>query len=84
MPYLDKPFNVSKESFDAIFGSAKLMYIASVSAYLVSNRNSNSNSNNKQCVVSSLSLSLNRTPLSPVSLYLFCTPFADTLLHRLV
>jgi len=35
MPYLDKPFNVSKESFDAIFGSAKLMYIASVSAYLV-------------------------------------------------
>lgn len=35
MPYLDKPFNVSKESFDAIFGSAKLMYIASVTAYLI-------------------------------------------------
>jgi uncharacterized integral membrane protein (TIGR00697 family) len=35
MPYLDKPFNISKESFDQIFGSAKLMYIASVSAYLV-------------------------------------------------
>jgi len=35
MPYLDKPFNVSKESFDAIFGSAKLMYIASVFAYLI-------------------------------------------------
>jgi hypothetical protein len=30
LPYLDKPFNVSKEAFDAIFGSAKLMYIASV------------------------------------------------------
>lgn len=35
MPYLDKPFNVSKDSFDAIFGSAKLMYIASMCAYLV-------------------------------------------------
>lgn len=27
MPYLDKPFNVSKDNFDAIFGSAKLMYV---------------------------------------------------------
>lgn len=35
MPYLDKPFNVSKASFDAIFGSAKVMYVASLSAYLV-------------------------------------------------
>jgi len=35
MPYLDKPFNVSKDNFDAIFGSAKLMYIASVVAYLI-------------------------------------------------
>ena len=35
MPYLDKPFNVTPESFDMIFGSAKLMYVASVSAYLV-------------------------------------------------
>lgn len=35
MPYLEAPFNVSKASFDAIFGSAKIMYIASVSAYLV-------------------------------------------------
>lgn len=35
MPYLDASFNVRKEEFDAIFGSAKIMYIASVSAYLV-------------------------------------------------
>lgn len=35
LPYLDKPFNVTQESFDMIFGSAKIMYLASVSAYLV-------------------------------------------------
>jgi queuosine precursor transporter len=35
MPYLEAPFNVSKEQFDAIFGSAKVMYVASLSAYLV-------------------------------------------------
>jgi uncharacterized PurR-regulated membrane protein YhhQ (DUF165 family) len=35
MPYLDKPFNVTQSSFDMIFGSAKLLYVASVSAYLV-------------------------------------------------
>lgn len=35
MPYLDKPFNVTQQSFDMIFGSAKLIYVASVSAYLV-------------------------------------------------
>ena len=35
MPYLDKPFNVSQASFDQIFGSAKLMYVASVTAYLL-------------------------------------------------
>jgi len=35
MPYLDKPFNVPQQSFDDIFGSAKLMYIASVCAYLL-------------------------------------------------
>lgn len=35
LPYLDKPFNVSKEAFDMIFGSAKIMYIASVVAYLI-------------------------------------------------
>ena len=35
LPYLDKPFNVSKESFDTIFGSAKLIYFASVTAYFI-------------------------------------------------
>lgn len=35
MPYLDKPFNVSQESFDMIFGSAKLIYVASICAYVV-------------------------------------------------
>lgn len=35
MPYLDAPFNVRKEQFDAIFGSAKVMYLASLAAYLV-------------------------------------------------
>ena len=35
MPYLDKPFNVTPESFNMIFGSAKLMYVASVFAYLL-------------------------------------------------
>jgi uncharacterized integral membrane protein (TIGR00697 family) len=35
MPYLEAPFNVRKEEFDAIFGSAKVMYVASLTAYLV-------------------------------------------------
>lgn len=35
MPYLDAPFNVSPAAFDAVFGSAKIMYIASLCAYLV-------------------------------------------------
>jgi hypothetical protein len=35
LPYLDKPFNVSPQAFNTIFGSAKLMYIASIAAYLV-------------------------------------------------
>lgn len=35
MPYLDAPFNVRQDQFDAIFGSAKVMYVASLSAYLV-------------------------------------------------
>eukprot|EP01036_Dinobryon_divergens_P039179 gene39179-51584_t len=35
LPYLDRPFNVSKEAFDTIFGSAKLMYVASITAYLL-------------------------------------------------
>ena len=35
MPYLDKPFNVTPDAFNMIFGSAKLMYVASVTAYLL-------------------------------------------------
>ena len=35
LPYLDAPYNVRREEFDAIFGSAKIMYIASLCAYLV-------------------------------------------------
>ena len=35
LPYLDKPFNVSKMAFDMIFGSAKIMYLASLTAYLI-------------------------------------------------
>ncbi len=34
MPYLEAPFNVGKPSFDSIFGSAKVMYIASLCAYM--------------------------------------------------
>ena len=37
MPSWDVPFNVKPEAFDAIFGSAKIMYVASVTAYLVGN-----------------------------------------------
>ena len=35
LPYLDRPFNVSPLAFNTIFGSAKLMYVASIIAYLV-------------------------------------------------
>jgi uncharacterized integral membrane protein (TIGR00697 family) len=35
MPFLPKPFNIAPEHFDAVFGSAKIMYIASVTAYLI-------------------------------------------------
>ena len=35
LPYLDKPFNVTKAAFDMIFGSAKIMYLASLTAYLI-------------------------------------------------
>lgn len=35
MPYLDAPFNVSKKSFVDVFGSSRLMYVASLAAYLV-------------------------------------------------
>lgn len=35
MPRLDRSYNVPEEAFNAVFGSAKIMYLASVSAYLV-------------------------------------------------
>ncbi len=35
MPYLPESFNISQDHFDAVFGSAKIMYIASITAYLV-------------------------------------------------
>ena len=35
MPYLPATYNIAQEHFDAVFASAKIMYIASVSAYLV-------------------------------------------------
>jgi queuosine precursor transporter len=35
MPYLDAPYNVSKKSFDDVFSSSRLMYVASLAAYLV-------------------------------------------------
>ncbi len=34
LPYLNAPYNVKPESFDAVFGSAKGMYIASMVAFL--------------------------------------------------
>jgi uncharacterized integral membrane protein (TIGR00697 family) len=37
MPHWDAPFNVTRESFAQIFGSAKVMYVASLAAYLVGN-----------------------------------------------
>ena len=37
MPAWDVPFNVTQSSFDSIFGSAKIMYIASLIAYVVGN-----------------------------------------------
>ncbi len=35
MPALDAPFNVRRESFNSVFGNARIMYIASLSAYFV-------------------------------------------------
>ncbi len=35
MPHWDVPFNVSAESFDQIFSASRVMYVASLSAYLV-------------------------------------------------
>ncbi|MGE0479926.1 MAG: queuosine precursor transporter [Phycisphaerae bacterium] len=35
MPFLDAPYNVRPDAFNAVFGSAKIMYIASLSAFLL-------------------------------------------------
>jgi queuosine precursor transporter len=35
MPYLDQPFNVAREHFDGVFGTAKVMFVASLAAYVV-------------------------------------------------
>jgi uncharacterized integral membrane protein (TIGR00697 family) len=35
MPHWNESFNIAPEHFHAVFGSAKIMYIASVTAYLV-------------------------------------------------
>lgn len=35
LPYLNKPFNVTPAAFNMIFGSAKVMYVASILAYLI-------------------------------------------------
>lgn len=35
MPRLDKPYNVSEEAFRAIFANARIMYVASLCAFLV-------------------------------------------------
>jgi hypothetical protein len=37
LPYWNVPFNVKPEAFEAVFGSASVMYIASITAYLVNN-----------------------------------------------
>ncbi|MGH7133024.1 MAG: queuosine precursor transporter [Phycisphaerales bacterium] len=35
MPHLDKPYNVSEDAYGSIFANSRIMYIASLSAYLV-------------------------------------------------
>lgn len=35
LPYLHKPYNITPPAFDMIFGSAKIIYLASVGAYLI-------------------------------------------------
>ncbi len=35
MPRLDAPFNVSEDAFQTVFGSSRIMYIASLVAYLI-------------------------------------------------
>jgi len=37
LPYWTAPFNVTPQAFEAIFGSASVMYLASITAYLVNN-----------------------------------------------
>jgi uncharacterized integral membrane protein (TIGR00697 family) len=37
LPHWDAPFNVRPEAFEGIFGSASVMYVASVTAYLINN-----------------------------------------------
>ncbi len=37
MPYWEAPFNVSEKSFSDIFANSRVMYVASLSAYLVGN-----------------------------------------------
>jgi uncharacterized integral membrane protein (TIGR00697 family) len=35
MPFLDAPYNVSQAAYDQVLGSSKLMYVASLIAYLI-------------------------------------------------
>lgn len=35
MPYLDAPYNIAPEHFDAVFANARVMYVASLGAFLV-------------------------------------------------
>lgn len=35
MPRLDAPYNIDEAAFDQVFGSARIMYVASLAAYLV-------------------------------------------------
>lgn len=37
LPFLDAPYNVSEDSFNMIFGSSKMLYIASLCAYTLGN-----------------------------------------------
>ena len=35
MPYLGAPYNIAPEHFDAVFANARMMYVASLGAFLV-------------------------------------------------
>lgn len=37
MPYLDAPFNIDRKHFDAVFANARVMYVASLAAFLFGN-----------------------------------------------